>query len=163
MPGTLTGDGQAEQIMNAYTTWNMFQILGVRPMLGRDFVAEDAFSIDPKAFGQPNPNLPPGKVMLTHGLWQRRFGSDPSVIGRTIQMDGWGSVVVGVLPPDFRIYLPADAAGSSWPSRAIIRQRFGSITWCVPCSVRHVQLSRASWPEAMQNTRGACIGTLSLS
>ena len=110
LPGTLTGDGPAEQIMNAYTTWNMFQLLGIRPVLGRDFVAEDAFSIDPKAFGQPNPNLPPGKVMLTYGLWQRRFGGDPSVIGRTIQMDGWGSIVVGVLPQDFRIYLPADAA-----------------------------------------------------
>ena len=110
LPGTLTGDGQAEQIMNAYTTWNMFQLLGVRAMLGRTFVSEDAFTIDPKAFGQPNPNLPPGKVMLTHGLWQRRFGGDRSVIGRTIQMDGFASIVVGVLPPDFRIYLPADAA-----------------------------------------------------
>ena len=110
LPGTLTGDGQAEQIMNAYTTWNMFQLLGVRAMLGRTFVSEDAFTIDPKAFGQPNPNLPPGKVVLTYGLWQRRFGGDRSVIGRTIQMDGWGSIVVGVLPPDFRIYLPADAA-----------------------------------------------------
>jgi hypothetical protein len=48
--------------------------------------------------------------MLSCGLWQRRFGGDRDVIGRTIQMDGWGSVVVGVLPPTFRIYLPADAA-----------------------------------------------------
>jgi putative ABC transport system permease protein len=47
--------------------------------------------------------------MLSYGLWRRRFGGDPSVIGKTIQMDGWGSVVVGVLPADFRIYLPVDA------------------------------------------------------
>jgi putative ABC transport system permease protein len=110
LAGTLTGDGPAEQIMNAYTTWNLFSLLGVRPALGRNFVAEDAFPIDPKAFGTPNPNLPPGKVLLSYGLWQRRFGGDRSVIGKTIQMDGWGSVVVGVLPADFRIYLPADAA-----------------------------------------------------
>jgi putative ABC transport system permease protein len=108
--GTLTGDGPAEQIVNAYTTWNFFTLLGIRPMLGREFLADDAFVIDPQAFGSPNPDLPPGKVILSHGLWQRRFGGDPSVIGRTILMDGWGSVVVGVLPPDFRIYLPADAA-----------------------------------------------------
>jgi putative ABC transport system permease protein len=108
--GTLTGDGPAEQITNAYVTWNLFALLGVRPMLGRVHVADDAFPIDPQQFGSPNPDLPPGKVVLSHGLWQRRFGSDPSVIGRTILMDGWGSVVVGVLPPDFRIYLPADAA-----------------------------------------------------
>jgi putative ABC transport system permease protein len=108
--GTLTGDGPAEQIMNGYVTWNLFTLLGVRPVVGRNLMADDAFPIDPKAFGNPNPDLPPGKVMLSYGLWQRRFGGDPAVIGKTIQMDGWGSVVVGVLPQDFRVYLPADAA-----------------------------------------------------
>jgi putative ABC transport system permease protein len=110
VPGTLTGGGQAERIMNGYTTWNLFELLGVPPLLGRTFRKDDAFKIDPKEFANPNPDLPPGKVMLSYGLWQRRFGGDPGVIGRTIQMDGWGSVVVGVLPPTFRIYLPADAA-----------------------------------------------------
>jgi putative ABC transport system permease protein len=109
IPGTLTGDGPPERITNAYVTWNFFQLLGVRPIVGRGHVADDAFPIDPKAFGSPNPDLPPGKVVLSYGLWQRRFGGDPSVIGCTIQMDGWGSVVVGVLPPSFRIYLPPDA------------------------------------------------------
>jgi putative ABC transport system permease protein len=109
IPGTLTGDGTPERITNAYVTWNLFDLLGVRPFLGRTHVADDAFVMDPKAFGNPNPDLPPGKVVLSYELWQRRFGSDRSVIGRTIQMDGWGSVVVGVLPPNFRIYLPADA------------------------------------------------------
>lgn len=108
--GTLTGDGQAEQIVNGYATWNLFSLLGIRPVVGRNLVADDAFPIDPKAFGSPNPDLPPGKVMLSYGLWRRRFGGDPTVIGKTIQMDGWGSEVVGVLPPDFRVYLPADAA-----------------------------------------------------
>lgn len=108
--GTLTGDGPAEQVMTGYATWNLFRVLGVRPTLGRDFSEEDPFPIDPSMFGGPNPELPPGSVMLSHGLWQRRYGGDPAVIGRTIQMDGLGSVVVGVLPPDFRIYLPADAA-----------------------------------------------------
>jgi putative ABC transport system permease protein len=110
VPGTLTGAGQAERIMNGYTTWNLFELLGVRPILGRPFRKDDAITIDPKQFASPNPDLPPGTVMLSYGLWQRRFGGDPGVIGRTIQMDGWGSVVVGVLPPTFRIYLPADAA-----------------------------------------------------
>jgi len=110
IPGTLTGDGPPERITNAYVTWNLLGLLGVRPILGRTHVAEDAFPIDPKQFGNPDPKLPPGKVVLSYGLWQRRFGGDSSVIGRTIRMDGWGSLVVGVLPRDFRIYLPADAA-----------------------------------------------------
>jgi putative ABC transport system permease protein len=110
LAGTLTGAGQAERIMNGYTTWNLFELLGVRPHLGRTFRKDDAITIDPKEFAGPNPDLPPGTVMLSYGLWQRRFGGDPDVVGRTIQLDGWGSVVVGVLPPTFRIYLPADAA-----------------------------------------------------
>jgi len=108
--GTLTGDGRPERITNAYVTSNLLSLLGVQPVLGRTHVAEDAFTIDPKQFGNPDPKLPPGKVVLSYGLWQRRFGGDPSVLGRTILMDGWGSQVIGVLPRDFRIYLPADAA-----------------------------------------------------
>jgi putative ABC transport system permease protein len=108
-PGTLTGDGPPERITNAYVTWNLFRLLGVQPVVGRAHVADDAFVMDPKSFGQPNPKLPPGKVVLSYGLWQRRFGGDRSVIGRSIMMDGWGSVVVGVLPRDFHFYLPADA------------------------------------------------------
>jgi predicted permease len=109
VPGTLTGDGPPERITNAYVTWNLFDLLGVRPVVGRTHRREDAFSIDPKMFGSPNPDLPPGKVILSYELWQRRFGGEQNVIGRTVLMDGWGSEVVGVLPPGFRIYLPADA------------------------------------------------------
>jgi putative ABC transport system permease protein len=109
LPGTITGDGLPERITNAYVTWNMLELLGVRPILGRTHRAEDAFPIDPKQFGNPDAKLPPNKVVLSYGLWQRRFGGDSSVIGKTILLDGWGSLVNGVLPPDFRIYLPPDA------------------------------------------------------
>jgi putative ABC transport system permease protein len=109
-PATLTGEGPPEQVVTGLTTWNVFDLLGVTPLVGRNFTAEDPFPIDPSVFGQPNPNLPPVPVMLTHGLWQRRFGSDRSVVGRSIQVGGFGCLIVGVLPPDFRIYLPADAA-----------------------------------------------------
>jgi predicted permease len=109
LPGTITGEGPPERITNAYVTWNLLALLGVRPILGRTHLAEDAFPIDPKQFGNPDPKLPPNKVVLSYGLWQRRFGGDSSVIGRTIRLDGWGSLVIGVLPRDFRIYLPPDA------------------------------------------------------
>jgi putative ABC transport system permease protein len=109
-PGTITGDGPPEQIVAGMASWNVFDLLGVTPFHGRSFKAEDPFPIDPSMFGQPNPNFPPMPVMLSHGLWQRRFGGDPTVVGRTIQIAGFGCTIVGVLPPDFRIYLPADAA-----------------------------------------------------
>jgi putative ABC transport system permease protein len=109
LPGTLTGEGPAEQIVTGYTTWNLFHLLGVTPVVGRNFNEDDPFPIDPSAFGAPNPELPPGTVMLSHGLWQRRFGGDPAIVGRSIQLDGLGSVVAGVLPPDFEIYMPPDS------------------------------------------------------
>ena len=107
--GTLTGEGRAEQVMSAWITPNLFQVLGVAPMLGRDFEVEDEAPVDFELFLDPTADVPPGVVILSYGLWQRRFGSDPGVLGRTVQMDGQGSVIVGVLRPDFRIYLPADA------------------------------------------------------
>ena len=107
--GTLTGEGPAEQVMSAWITPNLFQILGVAPMIGRDFEVEDEAPVDFELFMDPTADVPPGVVILSYGLWQRRFGSDPDVLGRTVQMDGQGSVIVGVLPPDFRIYLPTDA------------------------------------------------------
>jgi predicted permease len=109
VPGTLTGEGPAEQIMAGYATWNFFDLLGVAPMLGRDFNRDDAYPIDPSVFGAPNPELPPGTLLLSHDLWQRRFGGDPDVIGRTVELEGLGSVVAGVLPRDFRIYMPPDS------------------------------------------------------
>ncbi len=108
--GTITGEGPPARITNAYVSANTLELLGVRPILGRTHVAEDAFPINPQDFGSPNPTLPPNKVVLSWGLWQSRFGGDSAVIGRNILLDGWGSEIIGVLPRDFRVYLPADAA-----------------------------------------------------
>ena len=80
------------------------------PLAGAIVRAAEAQEAVPAEFVNPDPKLPPGKVVLSYGLWQRRFGGDPDVVGKTILMDGWGSIVLGVLPRDFRIYLPADAA-----------------------------------------------------
>lgn len=105
----ITGEGRAEEVTVAWATANIFQILGVKPILGRDFEPADEAPVDPDLFLDPNAELPPGTVMLSHGLWQRRFGGDPNVLGQTVQIDGGTSIVVGVLPATFRIYLPEDA------------------------------------------------------
>jgi putative ABC transport system permease protein len=109
MTAAITGEGRAEEITVAYATANVFDILGVTPVRGRNFEPADEAPIDPALFMDPNAELPPGTIMLTHGFWQRRFGGDPSVIGRTVLIDGAGAVVVGILPQTFRIYLPEDA------------------------------------------------------
>ena len=105
----LTGEGPPEEVVGAWVTPGIFEILGVSPLLGRDSEEADAAPIELNLVVDPTAEISPGSVILSYGLWQRRFGSDPAVLGRTIQMDGQGSVVVGVLPPDFRICLPEDA------------------------------------------------------
>ena len=106
---TITGEERPEQVMVGWTTVNLFDVLGVRPFIGRDFEPADGTPIDPKTFLDPNAKMPPSALLLTHGMWQRQFGADPHIIGKTIQLDGNASIIVGVLPEDFRIYLPAYA------------------------------------------------------
>ena len=90
---TLTGVGDAESINGVVSTADLFTILGVRALIGRTYApGEDV----------PGRNM---VVVLSHGLWTRRFGADSGVLGRTIQLDvGDGSAsrtVIGVTPPGF--------------------------------------------------------------
>ena len=100
--GSVTFDGDApERVRSASLHANVFPILGVKPMLGRGFTAEEDRP------GGPN------VVMLGYGLWQRRFGGDPAIIGRDVQISGRAAKVVGVMPPDFRLPLDFGADGPS--------------------------------------------------
>src|SRR5215470_8251672 len=87
---TLTGVGDAEALPGAMASDRLFELLGVAPQLGRTFTPEE--------------NLPANHhvVILSHGLWQRRFGGDPKILGRTITLVRVGWVVVGVMPPGFK-------------------------------------------------------------
>lgn len=90
----LTGDGPPERLAAARITSNLFTTLGVRPFVGRDFTAAD---------GQEGA----GKVaILGYALWQSRFGSDRSVIGRTVRLDEQSFTVVGVMPRGFQFPWP---------------------------------------------------------
>ena len=79
----------SERLPSGAATASLFSTLGVRPMLGRLPLPEE-----------DKPGAAP-VTLLTEGLWRRRFGADPSVIGRTIEMDAKSSVVVGILPAGF--------------------------------------------------------------
>ena len=88
----LTGDAYgAERIRGGSVTPDLLPLLGIEPIMGRQFTMEEAAS----------PGLE-SVVMLTHTLWQRRFGSDPAIIGKSIIVNDRARVVVGVLPPGFR-------------------------------------------------------------
>ena len=89
---TLSGNGEPERLVGVGVSQNFLPFLGVRTALGRNFVEKEAQDNGERA------------VILTHGLWQRRFGGDPSVIGRSITLNDLSVAVVGVLPAwfDFR-------------------------------------------------------------
>jgi putative ABC transport system permease protein len=83
---TLTGNPEPEQVESAIVSPNYFQVLGVRPRIGRDFNAQDARDVAGS------------NVLVSEGLWTRRYGSNPSLIGRTITVDGTPVTVIGVMP-----------------------------------------------------------------
>ena len=99
---SLTGDdGEAEQIQLGVITANFFSVLGVRPRSGRDFAVSDDTPLDTR---DPRSS---SVIMLGHGLWARRYGSDANVIGRTIRVGGTPMVVIGILPENFRLHMPS--------------------------------------------------------
>jgi putative ABC transport system permease protein len=85
----LTGAGDPEQVRGMPISANLFSILGTKPMLGRDFLPGEDQA------GNEN------KVILSYGLWQRRFGGDRGVIGKAINLDRQPRIVVGVMPRGF--------------------------------------------------------------
>ena len=94
----LTGDGQdAERISVTFVGHEVLPILGVRPLLGRGFTPEEDVSDGPAA------------TVLSHDLWRSRYGADPTLVGRTILMNGVPTEVVGIMPPDFRFTAEAKA------------------------------------------------------
>ncbi len=97
-PGlNLSSGGPPEQIRGIHVSLRYFQLFGAEPALGRTFVPEEDVPGGPKA------------VVISDGLWRRRFGADPALIGRAIPLNGEPHTVVGVLRPGFVSDPPADA------------------------------------------------------
>jgi predicted permease len=85
------GTGEAQQVFGEIVTGNFFDVLGARPLLGRGF--------------RPDEDQTPGAALVTvlgWGEWQKRYGGDPSIVGRTITLNGQAFTVVGVMPRGFK-------------------------------------------------------------
>jgi len=101
---TYAGGTEPEQIGAAAVSANFLPMLGVAPMLGRNFQPEEE---------RPNAG---SVVLLSHGFWQRRFAGDPSAIGQALTLDGRRFTIIGVMPPSF------DGAGSAGLTRNAARE-----------------------------------------
>lgn len=115
---TLTGSGQAVRLVDRAVSSSFLKILGVQPLLGRDFSAED---------DRPGAAA---TAILSYDLWQRQFGGDRYVLGRALNLDGRTATVIGVLPASFRfryggdIYLPIGLEEHSQGART---DRYGAL------------------------------------
>src|SRR6266496_2474971 len=90
VPVNLTGSGEPERLQGALVTANYLDVFGVKPALGRTFLAgEDQEGRD-------------RVVVLSHGLWVRRFGRDPSIINKAVTLDSQSFIVIGVMPSQFQ-------------------------------------------------------------
>jgi predicted permease len=108
---SLTGDGTPEQLSGRRATPNFFSVLGVQPILGRPFTAEE---------DKANARV----AVISYGLWQRKLGGDPSIIGRGIFLDGIKTTVVGVMPRAFFFrqrnvdyWIPFSFTAEQWSNR----------------------------------------------
>ena len=108
----ITGVDLPEQVRGARMTVNALRVLERAPILGRDFTEAD--------------NAPGADhvVLLGYGLWQRRFGGDSGIVGRTVWVNGEGYRVAGVMPPDFampvgvQLWAPLAPSADEWADRA---------------------------------------------
>lgn len=119
---TFIADGEGEEVRGAAVEWHHFDTLGVRPLVGRTFLPDDASASDTP-------------LVLSYQLWQRRFGGDRSIVGQSVALSGGTGTVIGVLQadhmpiePDWLVWtvLPADATQSQNPLAMNARLRPGA-------------------------------------
>ena len=101
----LTGDGPPAFLEGGRVSWNFFETLGAKPLIGRSFTPED--------------DLPGAArvVILSQGLWRTRFAADPAILGRSIRIDDEPYTVVGVMPANFQ--LPLMGISNLWTTLAL--------------------------------------------
>jgi len=104
----ITGDGPPEVVRVAGVTSNFFDVLGVEMELGRTF--SPAEGEIPNTRGDRTVRTASRqKAVISYGLWKRRFGEDPDIIGRITELNDLPAEVIGVLPSEFKLHMPANA------------------------------------------------------
>jgi putative ABC transport system permease protein len=115
---TLTGGQESEQVSGIRTSPNLLSLLGVQPLLGRSFSAEEA-------------NARQRLVMISHRLWQTRFGGSRDAIGESIEIDGVPSRVIGILPSGFPFSTDVWEPHTLFPDWEARRSVRGADSWFV--------------------------------
>ncbi len=137
---TLTGTGETERLQARLVTANFFTVFDVNPTVGRAFhEGEDQIGAAPT-------------VMISSSLWQRRFGGDPTVVGKAITLDDRSFTIIGVVPANFML------EASTFPSAGFVRARGAVGTSGADVSRRGTFLSRFRAHEAGHQHRTSARG-----
>jgi putative ABC transport system permease protein len=136
----------------AQTSWNFFSVLGTQPVLGSGFSANE--DVDGTGWGLPGRNA---VAVISYGLWQQLFNSDPKVLGATIRIDGIPLTVVGVAPPGFDypgkavLWKPAafSPGNNGWGTVARLKP---GISWPQARAAFAVEVERLSPKQAVAET-----------
>jgi len=155
-PGNLTGGAEPDRVRVGRVTGSLFATLGVQPILGRAFLPEETgrllFNSDSGATG----NTP---VILSYGLWQRRFGADPAIIGKTVKVEGDACAVIGVMPEGFNypdeadIWLPVALNPKRNNAYLHVIARLQSGVTAAQARSELTAIARRSAPEAPENNQ----------
>ncbi len=155
-PFSLSAGNQAERVIGQIVSGNYFAVLGVQPALGRFFLHEEDRA----------PGAHPVAV-IGHGLWRRNFGADPTVIGRTVRLNGYGFTVVGVAPSEFTgttrgtvsdVYVPVMMTAQAQPDGCSLENR--NCGWLqligrLRGNVSREQAEAALWPVLDDAAKGS--------
>lgn len=159
-PGlNLTGGDRPEQVKGIHASSGYFSVFGAQPVLGRTYTGDEDRPGGPRV------------IVISHGLWRTRFGSDPTVIGRLIQVSGDPYEIVGVLGPTFRtdpavdVWLPLQADPNSTNQghylRAAARLRPGVTVFQAQAAMKTAgERFRAKFPGAAMDPKESATATL---
>lgn len=104
---TIAGAEGPERVKRLVVSANYFDVLGTEPMLGRTFAPRDVLYLPTEVMRTAPPEERPiGPVVISHSLWQRRFGGELDAVGSQLEIDGRPFEIIGVLPETFRVLMP---------------------------------------------------------
>jgi predicted permease len=129
--GILSRDGKSELVMGEVVTWNYFDVLGIKPPLGRTFLPEE----DETEGSHP-------VMIVSHGLWQRRLGGDPAVVGKTLRVSGIEYDIIGVAPDTFTGAIPGLVPEFWAPTAMVSKLRFSGMQAEMPSATGTTRLEK---------------------
>ncbi len=151
-PINLSEGGQTERVPGVIVSGNYFDVLGVSPALGRVFLPEEDRSMETHPV-----------AVVSYGLWQRRFGGDPKLAGKSIILNGYKFTVIGVAPAEFtgvmrgaspEIYVPMMMMAQAWPTRKNSDLNNRGFSWLDLMGRLKPGVTREQAQEVMTNISG---------